>query len=100
MAEGTQLSMQALQSSELAPVVAQVINHPHVDLLEWHVYPVAGVGGSQMAGGQGIFRLTGSARASGQVYPWSVIVKLYCVMLAGRATRDWRGLATRQRLRL
>ena len=69
MAQATQQSAPTFQSAELTPVVTQLIDHPHIDLLEWRVCPVAGVGGSQMAGGHGLFRLTGSARAAGQVSP-------------------------------
>ncbi len=77
MAQATQQSAPPFQSAELAPVVAQLVDHPDIDLLEWRVDPVAGVVGSRMSGGQGIFRLTGSARAAGQVYSWSVIVKIF-----------------------
>ncbi len=77
MAQATQRSAPPFQSAELAPVVAQLVDQPDIDLLEWRVDPVAGVGGSRMSGGQGIFRLTGSARAAGQFYPWSVIVKIF-----------------------
>jgi hypothetical protein len=77
MEQETQLSMQALQSAELAPIVAQVIANPHIDLLDWHVQAVSVGAGSQGAGGLGLFRLLGSATAHGQVYPWSMIVKVF-----------------------
>jgi hypothetical protein len=77
MEQETQLSMQALQSSELAPIVAQVIDNPDIDFLDWQVHPVSGVGGSELGGGLGVFRLVGSAKAAGQLYPWSVIVKVF-----------------------
>lgn len=34
------------------------------------------MGGSQVAGGLGVFRLVGSAKIEGQPYPWSVIAKV------------------------
>lgn len=77
MEQETQLSMQALQSAELAPIVAQVIANPHIDFLDWHVQSVSVGAGSQGAGGLGLFRLLGSAMANGQVYPWSMIVKVF-----------------------
>jgi hypothetical protein len=77
MEQETQLSMQALQSAELAPIVAQVIANPHIDFLDWHVQAVSVGAGSQGAGGLGLFRLLGSATANGQVYPWSMIVKVF-----------------------
>jgi hypothetical protein len=76
MVQGTLLSLETLQSAELAPIVAHVIDNPHIDFLDWRVHPVSGVGGSEMSGGLGLFRLIGSAQAAGQVYPWSVIVKI------------------------
>lgn len=76
MTQETQLSMQVLQSSKLAPVVAQVIDNPHIDQLDWEVHPVSGVGGSPLSGGLGLYRLAGFAEAAGQVHPWSVIVKV------------------------
>jgi hypothetical protein len=77
MGQETQLSMQALQSSELIPIVAQVIDNPRIDSLEWQVQPVSGVGGGKAAGMVGLFRLIGSAKSAGQLYPWSVIVKIF-----------------------
>jgi phosphotransferase family enzyme len=85
MAQVTQLSMQALQNSELAPIVSQVIDNPDIDFLDWQVHPVSGVGGSQMGGGLGVFRLVGSAKAASQVYSWSVIVK---VVSGSKSTGD------------
>lgn len=76
MTPGTQLSMQVLQRSQLALVVAQVIDNPHIDQLDWEVHSVSGVGGSVVSGGRGLFRLIGFAEAAGQTYPWSVIVKI------------------------
>jgi len=76
MTQATQLSMQALQRSELAPVVSLVIGGPHIELLDWQVQPIAGIAGSQASGGLGLFRLIGSATAHGNVFPWSVIVKV------------------------
>jgi hypothetical protein len=77
VAQGTQPSMQALRSAELAPIVAHVIDNPDIDLLDWRVQPISVTSGSQGAGGLGLFRLSGSATAAGQVYPWSVIVKAF-----------------------
>ena len=77
MAQGDQFSMQALQNSELVPIVAQVIDNPRIDSLDWQVQPVSGAGGGERAGVVGLFRLSGSAKAAGQVYPWSVIVKVF-----------------------
>jgi hypothetical protein len=77
MEQATQLSMQALESDELASIVAHVIANPHIDCLDWHVQPVSVGAGSQGASGLGLFRLLGSATASGQVYPWSMIVKVF-----------------------
>ena len=37
MASGTQLSVQALQSAKLASIVAQVLERPQVDLLDWRM---------------------------------------------------------------
>ncbi len=70
------LSIQALQSAELAPIVAQVIDNRHIGLLDWQVQPVSGTAGSHASGGLGLFRLIGSATADGNVHPWSVIVKV------------------------
>ena len=77
MAQGDQFSMQALQSVELVPIVAQVIDNPRIDSLDWQVQPVSGVGGGERAGMVGLFRLSGSAKAAGHIYPWSVIVKVF-----------------------
>ena len=76
MTQENKLSMQILRSTELAPVVAQVIANPNIETLDWQVQPVSGVGGSAALGGLGVFRLSGSAQAAGQFYPWSVVVKV------------------------
>ncbi|HEU5102302.1 MAG TPA: hypothetical protein VFU22_24940, partial [Roseiflexaceae bacterium] len=76
MAPGTQLSMQELPSAELAPIVAQAIECPQVDRLDWQIQPIAGIAASQASGGLGLFRLIGSATADGSVLPWSLIVKV------------------------
>ena len=102
MAAGMPLSMQELEIPDLVPVVTQIIDHPHIDHLDWDVHPISGVGGSQMSGGLGIFRLIGSAHAAGQIYPWSVIVKvvtgsnstnsknLSCNRMRSTMTSRWR----------
>jgi len=88
MAPGIPLSMQELEAAELVPIVTQIIDHPHIDHLDWDVHRVSGVGGSEMSGGLGIFRLIGSAHVVGQIYPWSVIVK---VVTGSNSTGDPTG---------
>lgn len=70
------MSLQALRSAELAPIVGQAIDNRHIELLDWQVQPVSGTAGSHASGGLGLFRLIGSATADGNVHPWSVVVKV------------------------
>ena len=76
MAQEAKLSMQILSRAELTPVVAQVIANPNIEALDWQAQPVSGVAGSALSGGLGVFRLSGSAQAAGQILAWSVVVKV------------------------
>ena len=77
MKQSNSFSMQVLPPSELMPVVAQVINKPQMDALNWQVEPVSGSGGGGASGMVGLYRLRGSAQVGRQKYPWSVVVKVF-----------------------
>jgi len=71
------LPLQALERSDLTPIVSQVIGNPNINSLDWQVTPVSGVYGGKSAGTVGLYRLSGVAEAGGESYPWSVIVKSF-----------------------
>jgi hypothetical protein len=60
-----------LQSSELAPLVAQVLGKQMVEILSWRCEPLAS-GGSNYVGGTGLYRVTGTAQDQEGNYDWSM----------------------------
>lgn len=63
-----------LQTADLAPIVARALGKASVEIVEWKSQPLS-AGGSRVAGGLGIQRVTGVAHHDGGLLPWSVIVK-------------------------
>lgn len=64
-----------LQTADLAPIVAQALQQPTLSLVEWRVQPLA-AGGSQIVGGLGVHRVTGTARVDQHLWPWTLILKV------------------------
>lgn len=73
--------MPVFTRTELAPIVAQVLERRDVEVQEWRVTPLGGERlASLEAGGRGVFRLTGLAtdrRQPEEVQAWSAVVKLF-----------------------
>jgi hypothetical protein len=88
MEEIDTLTLQAFESSDLTPIVSQVIDQPKIDSLDWQVTPVSGMGGGKASGAVGLYRLNGIAEAGGSSYPWSVIVKSFIRTSLAEAGRD------------
>ena len=91
MTEATLLWTPTITRAELEPVVAQVLRRPHGGVAEWRLEPIGGETlGSHLAGGRGIYRLAGSAhgQAAGQVYPWSLVVKIFSDAALGPTPND------------
>jgi hypothetical protein len=65
-----------LTAADLAPQVAQVLGTTSIDVLDWHFQPFLGTYERTASGESVIFRGSGHARVAGDIYPWSLIVKL------------------------
>jgi len=64
-----------LQSATLAPLVAQALNKPDLEILDWRVISLGAQGSKTVDIGEGVWRISGTARDSEGVHPWSLIRK-------------------------
>ena len=64
-----------MQSSDLEPIVRQILKQPAVEILDWHIQRFGGGAAEHLTGGRGIHHITGTARHDTDVSPWSVVVK-------------------------
>src|SRR5215213_1332887 len=80
-----------IHPSELSPFVSQVLDKPNIDVMDWHVQPLLGGAANLVAGGLGVYRLSGSARDTDGMYPWTLIVKIASgsSATAGASPNDW-----------
>lgn len=68
---------QNLQPADLEPIVRQILDRPAVEVVDWQIKRMGG-GVSEAVGiGRGVNRVTGTARADGEVLPWSVVAKIF-----------------------
>ena len=67
--------MNAIQESELIPIVTQIVGQPAIDSIMWELQPFK-VQGGRATGVMGLVRLVGVAQAAQRMFPWSVIVKV------------------------
>lgn len=67
---------QALTASDLLPIVAQILDQPTVEILDWQIKKLAGSSAEYTGRGLGIYRLSGTAHYNSYTSPWSVILKV------------------------
>jgi hypothetical protein len=76
MPDSIQTNIQSLQPSELIALVSQAIGQPCDELLAWQSQPITAVATRSATGEPGVFRLSGMARTTTRVQPWSLILKV------------------------
>jgi hypothetical protein len=64
-----------LQSAALAPLVAQALNRSDLEILEWRVTSLGAQGSKSVDIGEGVWRISGTARDDEGVHSWSLIRK-------------------------
>ena len=67
---------QNLQASDLQPIVDQILDRPHAEVLNWQIQPLSGGAAEHTDRGFGIYRVTGAARDDSGETPWSAVVKI------------------------
>jgi hypothetical protein len=67
--------LQNLQLSDLALVVSQVLDQPSVEILDCQAKKFSGGAAEYTGRGQGVCRVTGTARVGQQERTWSVVLK-------------------------
>jgi len=67
---------QLLASADLQAIVAQILDHPTVKILDWQIKKLTGGAAEYTGRGLGIYRLTGLANYDDLNAPWSVILKV------------------------
>jgi len=61
----------AIDQDTLTPLVRQVLNNPHTEVVDWQCHRVkGGIGGNQLV------KLTGSAQIQTDTHPWSLFLKI------------------------
>ena len=65
-----------LQTSDLEPIVRQVLDRPAVESFDWHIQPLSGGAGEYTGRGFGVYQITGTAYSAGHALPWSTVVKV------------------------
>jgi hypothetical protein len=76
MTEGFATRLAAVDSRALALLVAQALDRPEVELLNWG-YEALGGGFGHLAGVSGVYRFSGRARAGAEVLPWALVLKAF-----------------------
>jgi hypothetical protein len=64
-----------VDQATLLPIVRQVTQRDHGELVDWHYQPLEGGVGDLGAGLVGIYRLAGHISDAGIVAPWSLVLK-------------------------
>src|SRR5262245_20414909 len=64
-----------VEQATLTPIVRQVTQRKHAELLDWECQALDGGVGDLGLGLVGLYRLTGQIRDEGEVIPWSVVLK-------------------------
>jgi hypothetical protein len=77
--------LQSLDAVSLAPVVAQALGRPRVELAGWTVQTLHGGAGEAL----GVYRVSGQAEHGGVTTPWSVILKVLGRPDLGGEPHDW-----------
>jgi hypothetical protein len=68
--------LQALPAAELSQVARQALGSPVAELLEWQIQRLSGGSAEYIGGGQGVYRVVGSARAPDGIRSWSAVLKI------------------------
>ncbi len=76
MTEDFATHLAAVDSRTLAPLVAQALDRPAVELLNWR-YEVLGGGFGHIGGVSGVYRFSGQAHAGAEVLPWALVLKAF-----------------------
>jgi ketosteroid isomerase-like protein len=76
MTEDFATRLAAVDARALAPLVAQALDQPEVELLNWG-YEALGGGFGHLAGVSGLYRFSGRARAGAEVLPWALVLKAF-----------------------
>jgi Phosphotransferase enzyme family len=71
-----------LQATDFISLARQVLGKAAVEVLEWQCQRLS-AGGSEMSGGLGVYRISGTARDQDSPYPWSLILKITSGSAAG-----------------
>lgn len=64
-----------LELSDLVSLACQVLRKSSIEVLEWQCQKLT-AGGSEISGGLGVYRVSGTARDQDGSYPWSLILKI------------------------
>jgi len=70
------MRLQALPAAELSQVACQALSSPAAELLEWRIQRLSGGSAEYIGGGQGVYRVVGSARAPDGIRSWSAVLKI------------------------
>lgn len=91
MTNAVQSPLIMIHPSELTPFVSQVLDKPNIEVMDWHAQPLLGGAANLVAGGLGVYRLSGSARDMDGMYVWTLIVKIASgsSATAGAVPNDW-----------
>lgn len=65
----------AIQTADLAAPVAKMLDTPTIEIVDWTIQSLSGGTADTIAGGLGIYHLSGTARHETQSYPWSLVLK-------------------------
>jgi hypothetical protein len=91
MTDAVRSLLATIHPSDLRPFVSQVLDKPNLEVIDWQVQPLLGGAANLVAGGVGVYRLSGSARDTDGTYPWTLIVKIASgsSATAGATPNDW-----------
>jgi hypothetical protein len=87
MVEDFATRLAAVGQATLAPLVAQVLGKPEVELLNWG-YEALNGGFGHWAGVYGIYRFSGRARAGVEVLPWALVLKAFARSSGSNSSAD------------
>ncbi len=68
--------LQTLPNAELNQIACQALGSSGTDLLEWRTQRLSGGSTEHMGGGQGVYRIVGSARMPDGIHAWSAVLKI------------------------
>ena len=78
-----------IQPAERTNLVRAAVGRPSAEVVSWFVQPIHGMGG-----GACVYRVSGEARAGGEMLSWSAVVKVFSldgvgIQAAARSPREW-----------